>query len=344
MRHTRLLCVIACLAFPATSTAQPVDGPVFEPPTSRTDSEDWPPAQSRLPADAGPGFLPATPDLLAAHFSLKREGTAIAITSHPFRVGSQRALWGIRTTGGYDSGEKTTGFGLGYRFEWRWLFAAQWTSRTVDAHRRAAEMTSSVSDEKRAAEVDRAMLRIADLETLSLIPILTVGYQIDLFPARLGGTDASSMARGLASLNLSWRYGVYVDVESNLSIGHQRADETSPLVGLLSAGAVLLVTIPELLGATAYDDYYRRNLLQRGVSVGPAFSYQECRADAAEQAACPKGLIRDRLVGAAIELRVADKVTPRFTVGKRRLWTRKSDTSTGEDFTEGSVSLTYTFR
>jgi len=247
-------------------------------------------------------------------------------------------------TAGYDSDVKTTGFGLGYRFEWRWLFSERWTKRSVALHRRAVATTTSVPNEKRAVEVDRAMLRLADLETLSLIPVLTVGYQVDLFPARLGVTDAKSMARGLASLNLSWRYGVYVDVESNLSIGHQRADETSPLVRSLSVGAVLLVTFPELLGARAYDDYYRRNLLQRGVSIGPAFSYQECRADATGQAACPKGVIRDRLVGGAIELRVADKVTPRFTLGQRRLWTRRLDASAGEDFTEGSVSLCYSFR
>ncbi len=344
MRCLSILCVVACVVVTASASAQQVEDPVFESLAVRTDTEDRPPAQSRLPADTGPGFVPASPDLLAVYFSLKKDGTTIGITSHPFRIGTRRALWGIRMTAGYDGDKNTTGFGLGYRLEWRWLFAEKWKKGAVDVHRRAVDATNAVPKEQRATEVDRAMLRLADLETLSLIPVVTVGYQIDLFPARPGVTDAKSMARGLASMNLSWRYGVYVDVESSLSLGHQRADENGPLVGSLSIGVVLLATIPELLGATAYDDYYRKNLLQRGVSVGPSFSYQECRADDSGPAACPKGQIRARFVGVAIELRVADKATPRFTIGRRRLWAFRSDASTGEDYTEGSLSLTYSFR
>jgi hypothetical protein len=101
-----------------------------------------------------------------------------------------------------------------------------------------------------------------------------------------------------------------------------------------------MLIIPEAFGTSHYDNFFKSTLFHRGLAVGPVWSYKRCFEEGANRAGCPKGVLKETFVGGAMDLRVSDKIAPRFTIGRREQ--SLFVTTTGS--VEGGIQLLYSFK
>jgi hypothetical protein len=295
-------------------------------------------AQTSLPlaADIGPEFVPSTADLVTVLAAIQNNNTTLTVGTAPFRLlgqsqdserqNTKRWPWGVQVQAVYASDTKATTFAVGYRAEWRWLLERLHTDETCGEFERlkAAGLNGNYT----------ARTRALDLVAINLMPVPTIGYQLGFFPGTTGAETEHAIASELLTAKVSWRYGTYVDLQATAAGGHKRISNTSGLASVFSASSALIYIWSRAFGLSHYDAgevadtpaAFQQTVFQRGLGVGVVWSYQRCYEGSTTVGNCVNQLIKQTLVGGAIDLRISDKATPRFTVGRRDFATLNSRT------------------
>jgi hypothetical protein len=285
-----------------------------------------------------PQFSPTTGSLLSAAFALKSKEKSTTITVAPFKLTSVRPVWGLQFSAANDSGTGLSTFGAAYRAEWRWLLAGCY-SRAFDE---AYDEVDKSSD-----RTERNLLKTLDRKPINLIPVLSVGGNIAVFPVDLEKDNQHAVAEQNVTLQLAWRFGTYAQADVTGSVGRKRlAVDQDEFAATRGASATTVVLVPQLLGLTYYDSGYLESasLFQRGIGLGGTIEYKKCAEGGDDRALCPDGIHKSTFVGVVLDLRVAKDIAPRFIFGQRRFTKFVAATEEKDEALEAGVVIAFTIK
>lgn len=317
------------------------DAPTFSqdsPPPLDTDSlavevveegeEDPSPADFLLGSRPGLEFAPPSTPLLAGNLSATESGTVTSVASAPFRITDKSALWGIGLSASNDAATSRTTLGVGYTARWRWLLK----NKQVEAARKAASVAYNTSRVVGRPGDPRARVRrlfeVLDAQPISLAPVPSLTCSASAFAPNSAVADQEVFAGHTFKGSLEWQYGSRLVAAATASVGSTRGGDAAdtPLVGKRTAGLTVTTVIPQVFGASRYDDYYLAHGFQCGLGLGFTVSYSSCTEPDERLDRCPDDLLSDILFGGVIDLRVTSSLTPRFIIGHRSFKRVETDT------------------
>lgn len=348
--HARIISasIVVCLTAPAAAEDGADWGtmPSYTPGERATAEKKDQEAGGVVIPSTVPSFSPTTSAILSAGFALKSKEKLTTLTVAPFKL-SARALplWGLQFTAANDSGSGLSTFGVAYRAEWRWLFPCWHASSFAQAYGEASAKVANGSEKA----IEPAIFRELDWKLINLIPVLSVGANLGVFPVDLEKENNHAVAEQNLSVQLGWHLGPYLQADAAATMGRKRlAVDQEKVAGTRGASATLVYLAPWLLGLTYYDDGYRESanpsLFQRGIGLGVTVEYKVCTEDGDDRALCPDAILKSLLLGVVIDLKVAKDIAPRFIVGRRTFTKFVAATEEKEAALEAGVVLAFTIK
>jgi hypothetical protein len=116
--------------------------------------------------------------------------------------------------------------------------------------------------------------------------------------------------------NLSWRLGVYFEMEVTAAETWRRRQPALPFSETVSASISMLAILPWLVGTKPYDEVFLNTGIQRGIAIGLAALVERCAQRDDPRRLC--GTVLDEAaLEWVLEIRLVPGIRPRLQIGPR---------------------------